>query len=149
MAMLTVSVLRERRSHLREPPVTHLRWRANGNIRTLAGMRMLTGLCTALLLLAPAARPAYADELVVDDSAPTVQVQGTWAVSSTSSGFSGTGYRYRVDGNIRPKVDVSYAAEIIGPVEDDVQCVRQIPAGRGDAGKRGRGIVDCKLQAAC
>src|SRR5216683_3512828 len=86
-------------SHLREPPVTHLKRRADGRVLTLAGMRMLTGLCTALLLLAPAARPAYADEIVVDDSAPSVQVQGTWAVSSASSGFFGAGYRYRVAGD--------------------------------------------------
>ncbi len=52
-----------------------------------------------LLLLAPSAGPAYADEIIVDDASPTVQVHGTWAVSSSSGGFFGAGYRYRVAGD--------------------------------------------------
>ena len=63
------------------------------------GVRMLPGLCTLLLLLAPSAGPAYADEIIVDDASPTVQVQGTWAVSSSSGRFFGAGYRYRVAGD--------------------------------------------------
>jgi hypothetical protein len=66
---------------------------------TLVGMRMLVGLCTLLLLVAPSAGPAYADEMIVDDASSTVQIQGTWAVSSNSGGFFGTGYRYRVAGD--------------------------------------------------
>ncbi len=62
-------------------------------------MRLLTALVTLALLLAPSAGRVYADEIVVDDSSPTVQIQGTWAVSSTSSGFLGSGYRYRVAGD--------------------------------------------------
>jgi hypothetical protein len=61
-------------------------------------MRVVIGLCMLLWLLAPSAGRAFADEIVVDDASPTAQLQGNWAVSSTSGGFFGTGYRYRVAG---------------------------------------------------
>ncbi|HEY0582239.1 MAG TPA: hypothetical protein VGE94_08645, partial [Chloroflexota bacterium] len=63
-------------------------------MRTLA-----TSLCSLVLLLAPAARPALADDLVVDDATASVQVKGTWATSTTTPGFVGTGYHYRVAGD--------------------------------------------------
>jgi hypothetical protein len=63
-------------------------------------MRTLAGVCTSLLLLlAPAVRPALADELIVDTSSSTVQVKGTWATSTATGGFYGSGYRYRVGGD--------------------------------------------------
>src|SRR5438876_892713 len=53
-----------------------------------------------LLLAALAVAPgASADELVVDDSAASVQVSGTWAKVTTSPGFLGDEYRYRVAGD--------------------------------------------------
>jgi hypothetical protein len=61
---------------------------------------LLARVCLLLLLVtAPAARPALADELVVDDSAPSVQFTGSWAQASTTAGFFGAGYHYRVAGD--------------------------------------------------
>jgi hypothetical protein len=63
-------------------------------------MRFLAALCSLLLLLAPAARPAAAaDEVVLDDSGAGVQSTGIWATSTTSAGFFGSGYHYRVAGD--------------------------------------------------
>jgi polysaccharide biosynthesis protein PslG len=62
-------------------------------------MRILAGFCSLFLLLAPAARPVFADDLVVDDAMPTVQITGDWATSSQTSGFFGSGYRYHVAGD--------------------------------------------------
>src|SRR5207302_3030242 len=73
--------------------------RPSGCLLTLGAMRLLIAVGLLVALLAPAAAPAYADEIVLDDGSPTVQIQGTWAVSSTSSGFFGSGYRYRVAGD--------------------------------------------------
>ena len=86
-------------SHVRELAVTpRSHPPATPGLR-LGGMRILAGLCSLLLLLAPAARPVFADDIVVDDAAPTVQVTGEWATSTVSSGFVGAGYRYRVAGD--------------------------------------------------
>src|SRR5438445_13097335 len=53
-----------------------------------------------VLLAALAVAPgASADELVVDDSAASVQISGTWATATTSPGFLGDEYRYRVAGD--------------------------------------------------
>jgi hypothetical protein len=64
-------------------------------------MRLLAGLISVLVLLAPAARPALADnaEVVVDDDASGVQAKGVWATASSTSGFMGSGYHYRVAGD--------------------------------------------------
>jgi polysaccharide biosynthesis protein PslG len=63
-------------------------------------MRILAGLVLAVSMLAPAARPALADnEIVLDDDAPSVQIKGTWASATTTSGFVGNGYHYRVAGD--------------------------------------------------
>jgi hypothetical protein len=51
------------------------------------------------LLASTTARPAYADELVVDDDAASVQVKGVWASSTNGTGFLGAGYHYRVAGD--------------------------------------------------
>src|SRR5215216_94876 len=53
----------------------------------------------ALLLAAVPAAPLLAEEIVVDDAAPGVQFTGTWQVTTTSSGFLGDGYRFRVAGD--------------------------------------------------
>ena len=42
---------------------------------------------------------ARADELVVDDSGPSVRIIGDWAAVATTPGFHGDGYRYRVSGD--------------------------------------------------
>jgi polysaccharide biosynthesis protein PslG len=62
-------------------------------------MRHLLRLVVALGLLCSTLAPAaFADELVVDDSATNVQVKGTWGTSTNGSGFIGNGYRFRVAG---------------------------------------------------
>ena len=86
-------------SHVRKPAVTPPGCPRRDAGHTLGGMRFLAGLFSLLLLVAPAARPAFADDLVVDDAAPSVQITGEWATSSASSGFSGSGYHYRVAGD--------------------------------------------------
>src|SRR5215471_18332725 len=48
--------------------------------------------------LAPAAASA-ADEVILDDSAGSVQITGPWLATSTSPGFFGEGYRFRVAGD--------------------------------------------------
>jgi polysaccharide biosynthesis protein PslG len=56
--------------------------------------------CSMVMLLTPAVQPAVAaDEMIVDDGASSVQINGTWASSNTSSGFFGDGYHYRVAGD--------------------------------------------------
>src|SRR5690242_19667902 len=63
-------------------------------------MRILAGLVLAVSMLAPAARPALADnDIVLDDDAPSVQIKGTWASATATSGFLGNGYHYRVAGD--------------------------------------------------
>ena len=86
-------------SHVRELAVTPPSCPPQRSGTTLGGMRILAGLCSLVLLLAPAARPVFADEVVVDDAAPTVQISGEWATSTVSGGFIGSGYRYRVAGD--------------------------------------------------
>src|SRR5947209_993297 len=86
-------------SHVRELAVTPPSRPPQPPGTTLGGMRILAGLCSLVLLLAPAARPVFADEVVVDDAAPTVQISGEWATSTVSGGFIGSGYRYRVAGD--------------------------------------------------
>ena len=86
-------------SHVRELAVTPRSRPPQRPGTTLGGMRILAGLCSLVLLLAPAARPVFADEVVVDDAAPTVQISGEWATSTVSGGFIGSGYRYRVAGD--------------------------------------------------
>ncbi|HET6316164.1 MAG TPA: hypothetical protein VFG86_06885, partial [Chloroflexota bacterium] len=63
-------------------------------------MRVWTCALAALLLLstAPAAMVS-AEELVLDDSAATVQVTGPWTVAAATPGFYGDGYRYHVAGD--------------------------------------------------
>ena len=61
-----------------------------------APMRVVVALGLLCSTLAPA---AFADELIVDDSATNVQVKGTWATSTNGSGFIGAGYRFRVAGD--------------------------------------------------
>ncbi len=60
---------------------------------------MRISLALALLAAMALAPAANADELVVDDSAASVQVSGTWATATTSPGFLGDEYRYRVAGD--------------------------------------------------
>src|SRR5471030_2237393 len=55
-------------------------------------------LMALVLLASTAARPAFADELVVDDDAAGVQLKGTWATSTNGAGFLGNEYRFRVAG---------------------------------------------------
>jgi polysaccharide biosynthesis protein PslG len=86
-------------SHVREPAVTPRSCPPGESGNTLGGMRILAGLCSLVLLLAPAARPAFADDIVVDDAAPTVQISGEWATATVSGGFFGSGYRFRVAGD--------------------------------------------------
>lgn len=65
-------------------------------------MRILAGLVAALLVLTPAPRAATADdtrEIVLDDDASSVQMTGSWAASTTTSGFFGNGYHFRVAGD--------------------------------------------------
>src|SRR5207253_413336 len=63
-------------------------------------MRLLARALSVLLLLAPMARTAVADsDIVLDDDAPSVQIKGTWATSTTTSGYLGSGYHYRVAGD--------------------------------------------------
>jgi polysaccharide biosynthesis protein PslG len=52
-----------------------------------------------ILLVSTTARPTFADELVVDDDAASVQIKGAWATSTSGSGFVGNEYRYRVAGD--------------------------------------------------
>lgn len=63
-------------------------------------MRLAFSCAAALLLLIPTtAMPLHADELITDDVATNVQFTGDWATSTTSPGFQGNGYRYRVAGS--------------------------------------------------
>src|SRR5258708_16781822 len=73
-------------------------------------MRMLPALCTLLLLLAPSAGPAYADEIIVDDASPTVQVHGTWAESSSSGGVFWGRDPYPVAGDRARRVGWPFSA---------------------------------------
>jgi hypothetical protein len=59
-------------------------------------MRLVVAVGLLCSTLAPA---AFAEELIVDDSAASVQVKGTWATSTNGSGFIGNGYRFRVAGD--------------------------------------------------
>src|SRR5579859_4018885 len=70
-------------------------------MRKLAGGPVRLVLALILLVSAAAAplRPAFADELVVDDDAAGVQFTGTWATSTNGSGFVGAEYRFRVAGS--------------------------------------------------
>jgi hypothetical protein len=60
----------------------------------------LVRIAAALLLLGfgPAATVS-ADELVADDASSGVQITGSWAVTSSSAGFFGDGYRFHVAGD--------------------------------------------------
>src|SRR5579864_3100273 len=63
-------------------------------------MRTLGTLLTLLIVLSSIAQPALADnELVVDDDASTVQIQGIWATATGTPGFLGAGYHFRVAGD--------------------------------------------------
>src|SRR5438046_2964468 len=63
-------------------------------------MRIGMGSLAAVLLLAaiPAA-PAAADEIISDDASASVQITGNWMVSTTSTGYFGDGYHFRVAGD--------------------------------------------------
>jgi polysaccharide biosynthesis protein PslG len=61
--------------------------------------RVARGVITVVLLASTAAPAALADELVVDDGAAGVQLNGTWATSTNGSGFFGDGYRFRSAGD--------------------------------------------------
>src|SRR5438067_7247406 len=63
-------------------------------------MRLVaSGLLSLVCLLSALVSPAHADtDLVVDDEAQAVQIKGTWATASATSGFIGNGYHYRVAG---------------------------------------------------
>src|SRR5947207_4269195 len=65
-----------------------------------ACMRFLAGLLAVVFLLAPTTRPVLADnETILDDDAATVQIKGVWATSTSTSGYYGSSYRFRVAGD--------------------------------------------------
>src|ERR687886_1905743 len=86
-------------SHVREPAVTPRSCPPGESGTRLGGMRILAGLCSLVLLLSPSARPVFADDIVVDDAAPAVQISGGWGTARVSGGFLGSGYRSRVAGD--------------------------------------------------
>jgi hypothetical protein len=43
--------------------------------------------------------PAFADELIVDDADPAVQLSGAWQTSATTPGFYGGGYLFHMPGH--------------------------------------------------
>jgi N-acetylmuramoyl-L-alanine amidase len=63
--------------------------------------RLLRFLLAALLLLftLPMAAPVAAAELIVDNSDAVVQVKGKWSATSTTGGFLGADYLFRVPGD--------------------------------------------------
>jgi N-acetylmuramoyl-L-alanine amidase len=46
-----------------------------------------------------AAVPAWADELVVDNTDPSVQIKGNWTTTTTTQGFYGSNYAFRTAGD--------------------------------------------------
>jgi hypothetical protein len=72
-------------------------------------MRISMGsLAAALLLAAMPVAPAVADEIISDDASASVQITGNWMVSTTSSGYFGDGYRFRVAGDGSSRVRWSF-----------------------------------------
>src|SRR5215510_5127572 len=63
--------------------------------------RLLRFPLAALLLLftLPMASPAAAAELIVDNSDGVVQVKGKWSATTTTGGFLGADYLFRVPGD--------------------------------------------------
>lgn len=43
--------------------------------------------------------PAFADDLIVDDADPAVQLSGSWQTSATTPGFYGGGYLFHTPGH--------------------------------------------------
>lgn len=61
--------------------------------------RLVCAVLTPVLLLATAVAPALADDsYVVDNSDPSIAVTGTWSLSTTTAGFYGGDYAFRVPG---------------------------------------------------
>jgi hypothetical protein len=56
-------------------------------IRALVGVAVV--FCMHALVV-----PAFADELIVDDADPAVQLSGSWQMSATTPGFYGGGYLF-------------------------------------------------------
>src|SRR2546427_398514 len=63
-----------------------------------ANIRGLLALLLALGTLTPP-RAFAADEIVLDNSAPSVQVSGAWTSASLTPGFTGADYLYRPASN--------------------------------------------------
>ncbi|MDQ6669308.1 MAG: hypothetical protein M3069_00825 [Chloroflexota bacterium] len=63
------------------------------------GARALRCVLALVLLASTTPRHTFADELVLDDDAPGVQLKGAWAASTNGTGFLGNEYRYRVAGD--------------------------------------------------
>ncbi len=61
--------------------------RGAGAIRALAGVLVVLGMHALVV-------PAFADELIVDDADPAVQLSGSWQTSATTPGFYGGGYLF-------------------------------------------------------
>ncbi len=62
-------------------------------------MRVLAALLSFVVLLGPAPPPVLAGgEIVVDDDASSVQITGIWSTATTTGGFYGSGYHFRVGG---------------------------------------------------
>ena len=59
---------------------------------------MLVAIVLAMGLHALVA-PAFADELIVDDADPAVQLSGPWQMSATTPGFYGGGYLFHTPGH--------------------------------------------------
>jgi hypothetical protein len=75
-------------------------------------------LTVALLLGAlSAATPALADETIVDNSAPTVQVKGGWATTTTTGGFFGADYLFRTAGSGAFSVTWPFPSDAAGRYE--------------------------------
>jgi N-acetylmuramoyl-L-alanine amidase len=65
----------------------------------------------------PAAGPALADELIVDNSDGPVQVRGKWSATNTTSGFQGADYLFRVPGEGQSGVTWPFPASVAGRYE--------------------------------
>jgi N-acetylmuramoyl-L-alanine amidase len=61
--------------------------------------RRLTYAIALFLSALPLATPALADETIVDNSAPTLQIKGSWTSTTTTGGFVGADYLFRTPGS--------------------------------------------------